>query len=490
MVAKKALEVFPGDAELLEIRKWLKDGLTDRCNKLKVLSRCDPKDLVVHSRMGKLYQKPYPWMNADLYKRLPALVREVNRNFGAGNCKVRPVAFGPPSSTIKLRPKVKEHQDVGPLGIFATRDIEAGEMVLVDQCLTAISNVPSNRFEHCDACHASLKMPWLQPYEMIKPSCCNAVAFCSRGCYQTASKGYHTVVCGKDFDWLYANSGPEVSAGAGYTWQKIMFLRLISIIIAEQRAQIKKGDKPVHPLRHPLVARMTANYASPDKLYPSYLNDWQYNESVVSPTKILMQLGIDVFQNTDFSQEVIQTIYWRIENNASMSTVDLSLSAPKPSGTNPAFATHRPSEDASNKNAVPMVSLNPSYLFFNHSCDPNISWHGAVPDPWVGVDWLMGYNGEILKPGSSAMFCKAIRDIKMGEELKISYVGDPKGKGEGETEEQGVGGREGKRSWLKKWFEGGCGCELCVKENEEREEKMKVDGGEGMDLDMAEEIEG
>ena len=209
-------------------------------------------------------------MNADLYKRLAALVREVNKKFGAGNCEVRPVVFGTPSQTRKLSLKSKEYQDIGPLGIFATRDIEAGEMVLVDPCLTAISNVPSSRFEHCDASHASLKMSWLLSSKIIKPLCCIAVAFCSRECYKKASNGYHTVVCGKDFDWLYADPGPEVSAGAGYTWQKIMCFRIISIILADQRAQVAKGEKTVHPVQHHLVMRMSANYAPLNKLHPNY----------------------------------------------------------------------------------------------------------------------------------------------------------------------------------------------------------------------------
>lgn len=80
--------------------------------------------------------------------------------------------------------------------------------------------------------------------------------------------------------------------------------------------------------------------------------------------------------------------------------------------------------------------------------------------------------------------------MKKGEELRISYVSDPKGVGE-----EGADGREGKRSWLKKWFEGGCGCGLCEKENQEREVKMKEvgiigGGGEDMGLDTIGKLEG
>jgi hypothetical protein len=80
-------------------------------------------------------------------------------------------------------------------------------------------------------------------------------------------------------------------------------------------------------------------------------------------------------------------------------------------------------------------------------------------------------NGEILSAGCSAVWCTAARDIKKGEELKISYIGNPLGsegdgegsEGEGEADE----GRHMKRAWLEKWFDRGCGCRICEKENME-----------------------
>jgi hypothetical protein len=104
--------------------------------------------------MGKIYQKRYPWMDPNLYIRMPALlIREVNQGFGARNCEVRPVVFAPqqPGATRAT----KKSQDLGPLGIFATRDVKEGDIVMVDQCLTGISDVPSRKLQHCDACHSS-----------------------------------------------------------------------------------------------------------------------------------------------------------------------------------------------------------------------------------------------------------------------------------------------------------------------------------------------
>ena len=487
-VAKKALEKWPNDHELLESRQWLKEGFNDRHTGLKDLA-ADAEDLVILARMGKIYQKPYPWIPTALYKRKPALVREVNKKFGAQNCEVRPAVFSPPETYLppQLRMKSEENQDVGPLGVFATRNIKEGELVMVDQCLTAVSNISPTKFEHCEACHATLKAsPLFQVKDIIKPVCCNAVAYCSRACFLKAlsPNSYHKVLCSKDFSWLYDATGSEVSGGAGYKWRKVMFLRIMAIIIADRRQEILQGKKPTHPLQHHLVARMAANYAFPDKLHPTAPNDWQYNENIIAPTKILMMLGINIFTDRDFSQDVIQTIYWRIENNANMSIIDHAY----PKAQTP---TSIPT-DSKNKAAVYMVRLSPQYLFFNHSCEPKISWHGAIPNPYVGRDWISGYSGQIMKVGSSVVFCKASQDIKAGEELKISYVGNPMGKGVEESECRGAGGREEKRRWLEKWFEGGCGCELCEREimDRERESVTSTDGGERTDLDLVAKLEG
>jgi len=445
LIAKKALKRFPGDPDLSETRQWLADGFMDRCEGLRNLGAA-PEDASVRSRVGKLYQKAYPWTDKELFKRRPALVRAVNTDFGAGNCEVRPVIFGPPSSRPRYSAKKREQADVGPLGIFATEDIEEGDAVLIDQCHSVISDVPSSKLQHCDACHATLKIPFLHPADILRPTCCKAVAFCSRKCAKIATEGYHKVLCGKDFDWLYGTPD-KLNTGPGYKWPAIMLLRLLAIVLADRAAEIKAGKKPTHPLQHELLARMTANYAPPDKLHPEELQDWSYESNIVAPTKILSMLGIDIFADPDFSQDVIQTIFWRLSNNASMSVCDVFSPRSKPSPTAP-----------KSKTAVQMICLNPSYLFFNHSCSPNISWHGAIPDPWVGLDWITGYDGEIMKVGSSAVFCRAARDIRKGEQLYISYIGDPN-----------EGDREVKRAGLKKWFEGGCGCELCVRENKEME---------------------
>lgn len=451
--AKKALKLFPNDADLLESRRCLKSGFEDRHIGLKDID-VGVDQIVGLSRKGKIYEKLYPWLDKSLCSRAPALVAEVNKNFGAGNCEVKQVCFGNTTTQVS---EMTEDGDVGPLGVFATQDIPKGALIMVDECLTGISNTPSSDLVHCDACHASLCAPYVHPTSVIKPSCCEKVAFCSSKCY-SASKSYHKFVCGKDIDWLYQNiAGKYSSEEARSRWRPILFLRLICIVLCDRHSQQLAGKKPTHPLQHPLIARLTANYGQSHKNHPGISMDWQYFDNIIAPHRILRLLGVDVFANHEFTPEVIQTIYWRVENNVNVATHSLSNSVyrhKKPLSVDANISGRQKDE----KDSIDMLCLNPNYIFFNHSCEPNVSWHGAAPEPFVGISSLRGLDGGILQPGSSTVWCTAARDVKKGEELKISYVGNPKG--------DKSGGRKSKRDWLAKWFDGGCGCSLCVSENE------------------------
>ena len=417
--AKAGLKRFPRDSELLEMQGELKAAFLARHKALnEVLD--NEKDIVASTRTGKIYQKRYPWMKQSLYYRTPALLRYVNARFpAAGICEVKPVVFGALPSSPK---PVKENEDVGPLGLFAMKDIKAEEKILVDHCVTGISEISPTKLDHCEACHAVLVPPYIHPSRIVRPACCRSAAFCSQACHDTALGSYHKITCKKSFDWLFENQGLVGKENCGTRWRPIMFLRVVACVLADMAAGQKKGEAQVHPLQHPLVARMSANYPPADKVQPDLSHDWQYFENVVAPNRILIQLGIDIFTSKIWTPEVVQTIFWRIENNADMGKTSLTGSQ------------------------IIMVNLNPNFLFFNHSCEPNVSWHGAVPSGDVSIEWLKGMSGEVLSPGCSAVWCTAARDIKKGEELKISYVGNPLGiEGDFEATE-GAEGEEGKTS--------------------------------------------
>ncbi|TVY26884.1 hypothetical protein LHYA1_G004828 [Lachnellula hyalina] len=461
--AKKALKEFPGDPELLELKKELLEDFKTAHQEL-VAAGCKPKNVRELTRSGKIFQKRYPWVDESLFWRTPALVRDVNKEFGE-NAQVRSVVWGPEGISPTKRVK-REGEDVGPLGIFATRDIKEDEVILVDRTLLGISDARSNQLDWCDGCNASLRMPYLNPKDVHHPDCCKSVAYCSQECHNNAIDGYHSLLCGKEFDWVYTSSliGALGENGEyGSRWRPIMFKRLIAIVLSDMKSS---SSAITHPLQHPLVARMAANYPHPDILTPESAHHWQFFENVVAPTQILLQLGIDVFSSQIFTQEVIQTIYWRVENNANMASTELTYSTP----AGPVQGEK-----------VNQVNVNPNYLFFNHSCMPNVTWHGgAVPDSnATEISWLRTgtAEGEVEKPGSSSVICIADRDIKKGEELKISYVGDPLGLGEEGGYWEGVS-RAGKREWMLKWFDDGCGCEVCEKENEDARKKAVVAAAE------------
>ncbi|KAH7323788.1 hypothetical protein BKA65DRAFT_598333 [Rhexocercosporidium sp. MPI-PUGE-AT-0058] len=452
IIVKSALKVYPQDLELKDLQDELKTAFLDRSRGYEELRhQMKKEDLVEATRMGKIFQKKYPWMDQDLYKRTPETLREANKCFPVSNCELKAVVFGDAKPTV-----AQEGEDVGPLGIFATHDIEEGELVMVDKTITGVANVPSSKLEQCDACQGCLSPPYMRPEKLFHVSCCSKVAYCSLECYKLASEGYHKVLCGQDFEWLYNQIRKSHVSGAGSHWKPLSFLRIVAVVLADMR----KSKRKIHPLRHPLLARMSANYPPDAKIMAQCdtSHSWQYFTNVVAPTQILLQLGVNVYTDTVWTQEVIQTIYWRIENNANMATTNLT------------------------GKEVHLVNINPNYLFFNHSCEPNISWHGACPSGDVGIDWLMTPQGDLLQPGCTAVWCIAARDIKKGEELKISYVSNPKG-----DEDAGSGnGREGKRAWLSKWFDNGCGCTICEEENrvEHSKANMVAEHQANMDCEM------
>ncbi|RFU30735.1 hypothetical protein B7463_g5609, partial [Scytalidium lignicola] len=465
LVVKEALTLFPDDAELLEIRRLLNELFKERHNELTQQGATD--DIVALTRTGKIFQKPYPWLDKRLNYRTPELLKQINKSLASSPCELKPTVFTQHTNGSDITEgdidgsKNPQDLDIGPLGLFATRDIKEGEIILEDHTVTGISDVPSSALRHCDACHASLIIPFIHPSKIIRPNCCKGVAYCSQSCHDTAMKKYHPILCGKEWFWLYfaANRRSSNSKGPEDKWRPIMFLRIIAIIITDMKLQAEKTGQAPHPLQHDLLARMAANYPSADKLVPDVDHDWQYFENIVAPTRILISLGVDIFAAKGIGPEIVQTIYWRLENNSNMSTVSLPIQRHR----NLQVSIVKPGDRNQNDTLkMTIVNLNPYYLFFNHSCEPNVNWHGAPPNPFVNIKWLKGLGNNMIKPGSSTVICMAANDIKKGEELKISYIGDPKCK-------NNEHGRQGRKYWLKKWFENGCGCALCEKERREED---------------------
>ncbi|TGO43290.1 hypothetical protein BHYA_0002g00950 [Botrytis hyacinthi] len=483
-VVKLGLEDFPDDYELLDLQALLFESFQNRHEEIVEDAKNGPTDnIIASSRSGSIYQKKYPWMAPKLFVRTPRLVRQVNSTFGSLNAEVRPVIFGSPGTTSKSKSlsDLPKNADVGTLGIFATRDIEEGESILVDKSYACVSNIPPSTGQFCDACHAHLAPPFVQPAQICRPSCGCNISFCSKGCHDLAIGGYHKIQCGIDFTWLYKTGASKTE------WDPRMFLRVMCIVLSTP-SWAKDSTPQKNPLQHPLLARLTANYASDDE-QAIHGQNWSYQENIVAPTRILSDLGIDIFSPIKkihegktkllaniWTPELIQTIYWRMLNNANNSKIDISGLQ-----LDESFRSIRTPN--SGPTMAHLIVISPSYSFFNHSCRCNVMWNGTCLNGAQDISTLLagdGPNQEVLKPGSSSVSCRANRDIKAGEELTISYVGDPLGGYSPEEIEKqpklAIGQSEDgamshkrmiTRINLMKWFSNaGCGCGQCVEEND------------------------
>ncbi|KAI9641436.1 hypothetical protein NHQ30_010243 [Ciborinia camelliae] len=319
---------------------------------------------------GGVYPTAYPWMTEDLVTRSDQLLEKVAAEFASAssNCVVS-------KSTIRLASSAEEISEVDVLGVVATRDILAQETVLIDPTLAAVVD----SVDRCPACCGPL------PLNKVENPCCKT-SYCSASCSQRALDGYHSVVCGKDLNFL-----SEASASSSNTTESSigsnLLLRVLAISIKENAA---------HPLETSLISRLTPAYNPNDP----QLIAFNFKDHIITPIRILRELGINVFTNSMYDTWVLHTIHCRLQNNKHGQTFD----------------------------DIRGTAISPLYSMFNHSCDPSVDWRHDDENSTV------------------TMFAE--RDIQKGEEMFISYIG----KG-GDLKE-----RQGK---LLPWFGMECACLKC-----------------------------
>ena len=299
-------------------------------------------------RYAQVMAKPYPWMTRSQLIRRKRVNKMIKADFEAQSTVATvgvSTLFSPTAAKASIA-KI-QNSDGSPtcLGVFAARDIKIGEQILVDRvCFAATAEENESICSHC--CGANKKVA----------NCDNCkMSFCSIECKDLAWSHYHQVTCGKDFSWLYEDSKRDAILKGP------MLLRVLASCVQK---------KDVHPLDHPLLARLTPGYES------NHLWQWNFITDIQVPNKILMQLGIDPFSDPRFDTWVIRTVWNRICNNQSN---NMGL-------TNDRRITY----------------ISPLIPFFNHSCDPHFV---QTPIAW----------GATLRVIS-------IRAIKKGEEIFTSYI--------------------------------------------------------------------
>jgi hypothetical protein len=288
------------------------------------------------------------------------------------------------------------------LGMFASRNIQPGELILVERTPTgACSNAEGFI---CGNCYGRVKCP------PIQSTCCSKITeesaeaahrdikaaskllvFCSAACYDIAMETYHKVLCGQDLNWLIEPAkGLEINASP---LRPLLMLRFLASCV--------QSGSGTSPLDHPMIARLQplANCG--------HVDVFTFNESIVAPIKILQHLGVDVFANLNYDTMVLHSIWTRIANNK--------------------FGSPDPKRGFIDE-ILPLLPL------FNHSCDPNLE--------------------QKREDSSTTIRTFAKRFIAKGEEMFNSYM-DVGGMGFEERQER-----------LMPWFEGPCLCPKCKKESQ------------------------
>ncbi|KUJ11523.1 uncharacterized protein LY89DRAFT_786439 [Mollisia scopiformis] len=335
-------------------------------------------------KFGRISFRLYPFMPPQYLQRSAERITSANTRLvemGAA-CVVRASSLG--SSAAIPEPPLRI---LGPwnrtLGLFATSDIKKGDVILKDTTTWGTNTEPAvvyfkyqgraHPMPRCDNC-CGITPPWNSVVHQSK--CCNTT-YCSDSCLKTAKATYHQVLCGKDFSWITnkpQSGGRQTDPGLSDTIGS-MWLRILATCV----------QSGLHPLEHPSIAALTANYESDDRIS----RRWSLAFNIDVPQRILTTLGVDIFKDLRYDTWVLQTIWARMTNNQ-RGEIEKGLNGP-----------------------VVSRSVHQLFSFINHSCEPNAEAEDL---------------SETYPPQTAPVVCSsalaifARKNIKAGEELFISYA--------------------------------------------------------------------
>jgi len=334
-VIEDALKLFPSIQYFSVLLLQAKEGVN--CIKEDNKSGGTPEAVLeMASKRGRLNRRAYPWIVPEELERGKKAVKKLKAKFQT-NSKVATVSqstFGSPSHDT--------------YGVFANQDIAIGERILSDQSIFSAINVESDKF--CWACCGLLG-------EIVKGLGCCKAKFCGDPCKAQCLENYHKAMCGKDLRWLYSNC----------TDADPVMNDMIPLLMLKVLATAVQAGKS--PLKVSGVSTLKPDY---DSNVPTF---WKFQENVVSPIRILQTLGVDIFKDVRFDTWVLQTLFWRIENNKNGTKLGKRV----------------------------IVSINPMFTMFNHDCDPTTIWGNPT-----------GFGGAIA--------VSATRKINKGDEICVSYI--------------------------------------------------------------------
>ncbi|KAH8815682.1 hypothetical protein F5884DRAFT_664455 [Xylogone sp. PMI_703] len=419
----RGLAVEPDDEGLLQATEYIQI-MARRRLKLPEGTELDINSL---PEQGLVRREIYPWNHHEPNRFSDESLNFLNEELKAVSTKcVAKVTELP--TLVEMDGEIDDHGVVPTnkqLGLFASGDIEPGELVLDEISVLTANN--RHRESLCDCCSRELP-PLNASSTVVGCPDCEDIMFCGEDCLERALSSYHPAVCDKDLESIAKDGDPRESPNA-------LYLLLLA------RALAMSCTQELHPLDLKEVKYIWGDFLpSASNAVPLSVNAgpppvWTLPFSFVSniegPLHILEKMDIDIFAGiAEYDLWVFNTLYGKFRGTASarVSTRD-----------------GRPE----------VAAVHPLWCLANHDCDPNVKWE------WGGR--MQFYCRETRVDGRPG-------GIRAGEEILSHYC------------DIELPVRE-RREWAKGSLGGLCMCARCRKEAAE-EEKVEVNGKKHHDVEI------
>ena len=400
----------------------------------------------------------YPWNTYEPDRFSAETVRHLNEHV-VPRASSASGSSSSSSSSVEVRvvqlpllgPTAKPLGTTAHLGVFATRDILAGELCLREESALTVVTDPSDG-DLCEYCGQRWRAGHGEPAAetLSCERCAEAEAagietivpmWCSAHCRDAAMAQYHPALCARPVAALYrAAHGPPArrlalaaAAQPGARVYALLLLKSFAMALVQH----------THPLE---LAETKYLYGVPPPPSPSPSSlsggadlriGWGWEENVRGPVAILEALGIDVFTGRPSA--------------SSSSSLSARGGAPLPGPdwwdtwvVNTLLAKFRgvASGRLDARGHTEAAAAHTIYSLVNHDCRPNVRWECAGIMKFWGVADAGAGDG----PGPLVA-------VRRGQELKSCYC------------DASLGYRQ-RREWMMGCLGGCCMCDRCLCEEQ------------------------